>query len=258
MRAIRHPRRLKPALQFAALLLTLGAAWADETPPGEALRQGLYAEEVKRDPEAAAKHYAEIIAAEDRRRATVATAVFRLAEVRRGQGRKDEAIALYHRLLNEFPRAEAEATLARERLSEWGAKIPESGGGAGDPEAIELARLQAAAKDSPDLVSDADTLDKAAQKGWLKVVEFMLAHGANPYDAKEEPMMSAVYGGHLAVCSAMIAKAGVPSDEATQMEVLEEAIGSLGQQTTRCRRRREEADRSRRQSECGRRGAKRE
>lgn len=54
----------------------------------------------------------------------------------------------------------------------------------------------------------------------------MLAHGANPYDAKEEPMMSAVYGGHLAVCSAMIAKAGVPSDEATQMEVLEEAIGS--------------------------------
>ena len=79
-RSNQHTRRLKPALQFATLLLALASARADETPPGESLRQGLYQEEVKRDPDAAAKHYADIIAAEDRRRATVATAVFRLVD----------------------------------------------------------------------------------------------------------------------------------------------------------------------------------
>ncbi|MCU0780841.1 MAG: tetratricopeptide repeat protein, partial [Akkermansiaceae bacterium] len=141
-----HPRsRRLPALALAMLAAASPSPAAEEPSVGESLRQGLYAEEVKRDPEAAAKHYAAIIAAEDRRRATVATALFRLAEVRRGQGNNDEAIALYQRLLTEFPRAEAEGKLAREHLAALGASIPQPGGAAADPEAAELARLQAAA-----------------------------------------------------------------------------------------------------------------
>lgn len=216
-------RRL-PALAFVMLFSASPAPAADEPSVSESLRQGLYAEEVKRDPEAAAKHYAEIIAAEDRRRATVATALFRLAEVRRGQGNNDEAIALYQRLLTEFPQAEAEGKLAREHLAALGASIPQPGGAAADPETAELARLQAAATRSPDLVSDPGALAKAAQQGWLRVAELLLGHGANPHDRKENAFEVAVGGGHLAICQAMVAKAGLPPEEGARRDALDEAI----------------------------------
>ena len=47
-------------------------------------------------------------------RAFAASALFRLAEVRRKQDRKDDAIVLYQKLLVRFPEAETEAKLARE------------------------------------------------------------------------------------------------------------------------------------------------
>lgn len=214
------------ALALATLFSASPAPAAEEPSVGESLRQGLYAEEVTRDPEAAAKHYAAIIAAEDRRRATVATAMFRLAEVRRGQGKTDEAIALYQRLLSEFPRADAEGKLARERLAALGATIPQPGGAAADPEMVELARLQAATTTSPDLVSDPGALTKAARQGWLRVVELLLAHGANPHDRKENAFEDAVDGGHLAICQAMIAKAGLPPEDGARRDALEAAISS--------------------------------
>jgi ankyrin repeat protein len=196
---------------------------AAEPAPSDLLRQGLYAEEVSRDPAAAANQYEQIIAAEDQRRAIVATAMFRLAEVRRQQGKKDEAIALYQRLLSEFPRATAEGKLAREHLTALGGKLPQPGAVVIDKEAEELARLQAAATTSPDLVTDPNTLEQAAGNGWLSVVEFMLEKGANPYTTEEFAILNAVDGGHLAVCQKMIAKAGLPPS-GKWSDLLQEAI----------------------------------
>jgi ankyrin repeat protein len=195
-----------------------------EPAPSDLLRQGLYAEEVTRDPAAAANQYEQIIAAEDQRRAIVATALFRLAEVRRQQGKKDEAIPLYQRLLREFPQAEAEGKLAREHLTALGGKIPEPGEAVIDKEAEELARLQAAATTSPDLVTDPYTLKRAAGDGWLSVVEFMLGKGANPYTTKECAIESAVEEGHLAICQKMVAQAGLPTG-GQRADLLQSAIG---------------------------------
>ena len=161
-------------------LLTLSALSAAEPPLTDLLRQGLYAEEVSRDPEAAAKHYAEIIAAEDRRRATVATAVFRLAEVKRGQGKKDEAIPLYQKLLREYPGAEAEAKLAREHLTALGGKIPEAGAAVVDEEMVQIERIRNLMKTSPDLVNLAVEMDTAVLNHWAKVLRFLLDSGAVP------------------------------------------------------------------------------
>lgn len=176
------PHGLKSALLLAALLAAPFAA-AEETSPNEALRQGLYQEEVKRDPEAAAKHYAEIIAAEDRRRATVATAIFRLAEVRRGQGKKDEAVALYQKLLREHPTAEVEGNLAREHLEKLGGKVPAAGSAAEpDAETKRLDDLRKMLANSPDQVGQSGFFVQAVVADYPRVIEALLDAGQTPPD----------------------------------------------------------------------------
>jgi ankyrin repeat protein len=187
------------------------------------LRQGLYAEEVSRDPAAAAAQYEQILARFRDQQAVAATALFRLAEVRRQQGKKDATITLYQQLLTEFPKAEAEGKLARQHLTELGGKIPEAGAAVIDKEAEELARLQAAATTSPDQVTDPDTLAHAAENGWLSVVDFLLEKGVNPYSTKEFPVLNAVSEGHLAVCRKMFEKAGLPA-KSQWSDLLDEAI----------------------------------
>ena len=186
------PCGLKPAL-LLAIVLAAPIAGAEETSPNEALRQGLYQEEVKRDPEAAAKHYADIIAAEDRRRATVATAIFRLAEVRRGQRKKDEAVALYQRLLREFPQAEAEGKLAREHLEKLGGEVPAADSAAEpDAETKRLDELRKMLANSPDQVGQSGFFGQAVVADYPRVIEALL-------DAKQPPddgllVKSAVFG----------------------------------------------------------------
>ncbi len=85
----------------------LGCAWLtlaqSPDPVREALERGLAAEESTRDLAGAAKAYTDAVAAADARRATHATALFRLAEVQRRQGKTNEATELYRRVLAEFP-----------------------------------------------------------------------------------------------------------------------------------------------------------
>jgi hypothetical protein len=121
-------------LAAAFLLFAAGTARAQEPPLRELLRDGLYAEEVTRDPESAAKSYEQVLARYSEQRAFAASALFRLAEVRRKQDRNDDAIQLYQRLLAEFPAATAETKLARENLAALGGKAPEASGPAGDAE----------------------------------------------------------------------------------------------------------------------------
>ena len=106
-------------LAAACLSLATVTARAEEPPVRDLLRDGLYAEEVTRDPGAAAKNYEQVLARYSEQRAFAASALFRLAEVRRKQDRKDDAIQLYQRLLAEFPNAETEAKPPRRPRRSW-------------------------------------------------------------------------------------------------------------------------------------------
>lgn len=162
-------------------LLPLRAAESDLR---EQLRDALYTEEVTRDPEKAAEQYEQILARHDEQQAFAASALFRLAEVRRKQNRKDDAITLYQRLIAEFPNAQTECKLARENLAALGGKLPEAGTAPAPSnyEDEELARLEAKAKSSPDVLLDSgNNLSDAANKGHAKIVKRMLDAGCKPY-----------------------------------------------------------------------------
>jgi ankyrin repeat protein len=188
--------RLPLALLAAAALTAPLTAQAPDL--RELLRDALYTEEVTRDPEAAAKQYEALLSKHDAQRAFAASTLFRLAEVRRKQDRKDEAIGLYQRLLREFPAAETEAKLARENLATLGAKIESPAAPAApaaDEETIELQRLQQWVESSPDRLKDPDLVLEAVKKGQLRSIEFLLKAGAA---AKQGPLLEeAVTTGNL-------------------------------------------------------------
>ena len=172
-----------PAFAWLSVLLPWSVLLADEPALSELLRDALYTEEVARDPGKAAEQYEELLARHDAQKTYAAAALFRLAEVRRKQDRKDDAIQLYQRLIAEFPDAETETRLARENLAALGGNIPEAATAEPDAEAAELARLRALSDTSPDVLLDADTLYQAAHHGWASVVEFLLAKGGRAEDA---------------------------------------------------------------------------
>ena len=172
-------RSLRWIIPVAALLTP--SVRAEEPPLRELLRDGLYAEEVTRDPEAAAKQYEQVLARYSEQRAFAASALFRLAEVRRKQDRKEDAIQLYQRLLTEFPNAETETKLARENIAALGGKTPEAGKVVTNAEDEELARLQGMAGSAPDILLNPNTLNHAVNNGWTSVVNFLLAKGSQPY-----------------------------------------------------------------------------
>jgi tetratricopeptide (TPR) repeat protein len=115
-----HMQHQTILLAAACLFFPFATTHAEEPALRDLLRDGLYAEEVTRDPDAAAKHYEQLLARYSEQRDFAASALFRLAEVRHKQNRKDDAIQLYQRLLAEFPNAEAETKLARENLAALG------------------------------------------------------------------------------------------------------------------------------------------
>ena len=173
----RNPSR-RTALAWLALLLPWSVLLADEPALSELLRDALYTEEVARDMEKAAKQYEELLALHDAQKTFAAAALFRLAEVRRKQDRKDDAIQLYQRLIAEFPNAETETRLAKENLAALGAEMPTVATAVPDAEAAELARLQGLADTAPDILLDSNTLFQAAENGFTSVVEFLLAQGS--------------------------------------------------------------------------------
>jgi len=206
----RNPIR-RSGLVLLSLLLPLSPLFAeDEKDLRELLRDALYTEEVARDPEAAAKQYEALLSQHESQRAFAASALFRLAEVRRKQDRKDDAIVLYQRLLREFPGAVTEAKLAAENLAALGAKVPEAGDLLSDEESQELLRLKALEKTGPDLLRDPKTLENAVKKGWPRVVELLLTAGNDPY--RSQAFVSACSLGYLEICSLMLEKCGNPPD----------------------------------------------
>jgi ankyrin repeat protein len=164
-------------LALTASLLPLRAQ--DQPDLRTLLRDALFTEEVTRDAEKAAQQYEQLLARHAEHQAFAATALFRLAEVRRKQNRNDEAIALYQRLIREFPTATTEVKLATENLATLGAKpLDPTTPSPIDEDTRELRRLQKWVESSPDRLKDPELLLTAVKEGHLSSIDFLLKAGA--------------------------------------------------------------------------------
>ena len=202
---------------FFCLLLAVSLCTAQTAPIAEKLRQGLFAEEAERDLEKAAKAYEAAVQLYNADRRQAATALFRLAEIRRKQGNAQEAAQLYQRVLAEFAEDATLAKLSRENLSGMGLTPAETSSTV-DAEAAEIARLDSLFKTSPDLVNseqkDGDKttsppLHVAAAKNQLRVVTFLLEKGCR-LDLRDSTgrtaLDTACESGHLEIAKLLIDK----------------------------------------------------
>lgn len=184
------------------------AAAPGDVPLGTLLRDALFEEEATRDLTKAAAGYEALLSQWAEQRPIAAAALYRLAEVRRKQDRKADAIALFQRLLHEFPDIEPHAKLARENLTALDAKARvdfmtnELPGKlkAADPmltaeEATALQRVKKLAAESPDLLVG-EEFQTACHEGWLSVVKFLVSKGVTD---QGDGLRYAAENGHLAV-----------------------------------------------------------
>ncbi len=80
------------------------------------LQRGLFEEEANRNLDAAISAYQSVITQTDKDHQFAATAIFRLGECYRKQGKTNEAAAQYQRILREFPDQADLAKLSRQQL----------------------------------------------------------------------------------------------------------------------------------------------
>jgi tetratricopeptide (TPR) repeat protein len=107
---------MKTTLALVILMLSASLAGAQDK-MAEQLRKGIVEEEANQDLNKAIQTYQSILTQYDQSRPTAATALFHLADCYRKQGKKDEAIAAYRRVLQEFPDQNKLAAASRDHLS---------------------------------------------------------------------------------------------------------------------------------------------
>lgn len=120
--------------KFCIALISLAAAWAPAQTNNltALLQQGLFEEQASRNLDAAITDYQALATQFDKDRQIAATAVFRLGECYRAQGKTNEAALQYQRILRDFSDQTTLATLSRQDLAGMGL-------GAGKTEAAALA-----------------------------------------------------------------------------------------------------------------------
>jgi ankyrin repeat protein len=179
------------------------------------LRDALFEEEASRDLTKAAAGYEALLTKWAEQRTVAATALYRLAEVRRKQDKKEEAIALYRRFLTEFADVEPQAKMCQENLLVLGAPAtaPAVAGKtpvASSDEAAALARAQKLSAESPDLLRSGE-FTNACKQGWLSVVQFLIS---KEIFQRRDGLLAAAEGGRLAVVRELLALKP-PPDELT-------------------------------------------
>src|SRR5687768_12041785 len=126
----------------------------------EALQKGLFEEEDNQNLEAAIKAYQDVLGRADDQRRVAATALFRLAECYRKQGKTNEATGEYRRLLRDYADQTTLVSLSRQNLTGLGAapgtavvSSDTTAIGSTDEEEREIRRIKLLIKDSPDLIN---------------------------------------------------------------------------------------------------------
>lgn len=126
-----------------AATMSVCAATNDLT---SALQKGLFEEEANHNLDAAAQAYQTVSAQFDKDRKLAATAIFRLGEVYRKQGKTNEATVQYERIVREFSDQSTLVTLSRQNLAGMGvqttATVMGTGGGTESEQEWSAARVR--------------------------------------------------------------------------------------------------------------------
>src|ERR1017187_5786144 len=208
-----RPRRLCVKLPLAALLLCVLALIPAASPAATndltaLLQQGLFEEQANGNLDAAIVDYQSLAAQFDKDRQLAATAVFRLGECYRMQGKTNEATAQYQRILHDFSDQTTLATLSRQNLTGMGVGAQQRSENvvtrvqaSTDEEEQEIRAIQQMIQNSPDLINATlaggiSPLKNAAAHGWLKVAAFLLDHGADVNAGDPSPLGQAVGAGN--------------------------------------------------------------
>ncbi len=221
-------KNMKIKLCIAIMMLLGALAPAQTNNLNSLLEQGLLEEQANRNLDAAITDYKELATEFDNDRQLAATAVFRLGECYRTQGKTNEAAVEYHRVLRDFSDQTTLAILSRENLTGMGLEgslantnLPAPGqitlvGNSivGDPtlsaEDEEIQRIQAMIQNSPDLINGPDSsghtpLENAAINGQLKVAAFLLDHGADVNARGGTALFAATGAGNRAMVEFLLA-----------------------------------------------------
>jgi ankyrin repeat protein len=193
------------------LLVNCAAATNDLA---SALQKGLFEEEANRNFPAAIEAYQGVINRFDEDRKLAATAIFRVGEIYRKQGKTNEANAQYERVVREFSDQSTLATLSQSYLasSTTSSINPPRTNLTSESlltsdEAEEVKKIRALIRDSPDLINARDQggntrLHTVAFLGHLVVARFLVENGADINAQNRSgwtPLNTAVNGGHKAL-----------------------------------------------------------
>ena len=169
------------------LLASLSAVHAATNDVGSLLQKGLFEEEANHNLDAAIQAYQSAILQTDKDHQFAATAIFRLGECYRKQGKTNEASAQYQRILREFPDQTELVKLSGSYVGDAAltgndlqpVKIPTGD----DSETQELKWIKAMIKDNPDLINGEggqnSPLIKAVEQNQLTVAKFLLDNKAD-------------------------------------------------------------------------------
>ena len=221
---------MKTKLGIIIFLLAALVASAQTNNLTTLLQHGLFEEQANRNLDAAIADYQSLATQFDQDRKIAATAIFRLGECYRAQGKTNEAAAQYQRVLRDFSDQTTLATLSRQNLAGMGVTAHQTilphaqpiseNSVTSDNEMREITRITHMIQNSPDLINapkDGSTpLVNAAYNGWLTVASYLLAHGAEinksvllvpPHSdlpAGVSPLLAAVTAGNKAMTQFLI------------------------------------------------------
>src|SRR5271157_1835541 len=173
--------KFKTAGIILVWLASAGCACASTNDITTLVQKGLFEEEANHHLEAAIEYYQEAIGHFDKDRQLTATAIFRLGECYRLQGKTNEANVQYERIIREFSDQTQLVELSRAYLPKTthsGSFVPQltrlsEGKDVQSPaEQLEIGRIKDVIQNSPDLINatpagEDSRLVTAARAGWM-------------------------------------------------------------------------------------------
>jgi ankyrin repeat protein len=180
--------KIKTAGIILVWLASAGFACAGTNDITTLVQKGLFEEEANHHLDAAIEYYQEAIGHFDKDRQLTATAIFRLGECYRLQGKTNEANAQYERIVREFADQTQLVELSRSYLPKGNhsgafvqqlTKLSDGNAGSSAEEQIEIQKIRDMIQNSPDLIYAPDRLAVAAGHGWMSAAKLLVDNGAN-------------------------------------------------------------------------------